>query len=203
MKREPYSVRELSVRTLPDFETLAIKQGGCWCIFYQRANPLRRGTTSAEWKRRNRLDKRALVRSGRSHAILVYEGRTPVGWCQYGGQEELPRIDARRTYRNVAPPVGVKKLWRITCFFVDPKYRGRGVAKFALHAALESIRKRGGGVVEAYPVSSPRMAAVPEWRWFGTPGMFRQEGFRTVAPLGTSGLLVRKIVTSRRTKKPR
>src|SRR6059036_1762007 len=96
MKREPYSVRELSVRTLSDFETLAIKQGGSWCIFYQRANPLNPGTTSEEWKRRNRSDKRALVRRGRSHAILVYEGRTPVGWCQYGGQEELPRIDARR-----------------------------------------------------------------------------------------------------------
>jgi len=139
MEREPYSVRELSVRTFSDFETLAIKQGGCWCIFYQRANPLRPGTTSEEWKRRNRSDKRALVRSGRSHAILVYEGRTPIGWCQYGGQEELPRIDARRTYRKVAPRVGVKKLWRITCFFVDPKYRGRGVAKFALRAALDSI----------------------------------------------------------------
>jgi len=58
MEREPYSVRELSVRTFSDFETLAIKQGGCWCIFYQRANPLRPGTTSEEWKRRNRSDKR-------------------------------------------------------------------------------------------------------------------------------------------------
>ena len=202
MKREPYSVRELSVRTLSDFETLAIKQGGCWCIFYQRANPLRRGTTSGEWKRRNRSDKRALVRRGRSHAVLVYEGRTPIGWCQYGGQEELPRIDARRTYRKVAPRVGVKKLWRITCFFVDPKYRGRGVAKFALRAALDSIRNKGGGVVEAYPVASPKMAAVPEWRWFGTPGMFRKEGFRTVAPLGTSGVLMRKTIAPRRAKKP-
>jgi len=72
MKRKPYSVRELSVRTFSDFETLAIKQGGCWCIFYQRANPLRQGTSSEEWKRRNRLDKRTLVRSGRSHAIMVY-----------------------------------------------------------------------------------------------------------------------------------
>src|SRR5206468_4301348 len=119
------------------------------------------------------------------HAILVYEGRTPVGWCQYGGQEELPRIDARRTYRKVAPPVADKKLWRITCFFVDPSFRGRGVAKFALRAALDSIGNKGGGVVEAYPVASPKMAAVPEWRWFGTPDMFRKEGFRTVAPLGT------------------
>src|SRR3989449_8187107 len=144
MEREPYSVRELSDRTFSDFETLAIKQGGCWCIFYQRANPLRPGTTSEKWKRRNRSDKRALVRSGRSHAILVYEGRTPIGGCQYGGQEELPRIGARRPYRKGAPPGAGKKLWRVTCFFVDPKYRGRGVAKFALRDALDSIGSKGG-----------------------------------------------------------
>src|SRR5881628_2825061 len=100
------------------------------------------------------------------------------------------------------PPVAGQKLWRITCFFVDPKYRGRGVAKFALRAALDSIGNKGGGVVEAYPVASPKMAAVPEWRWFGTPGMFRKEGFRTVAPLGTSGVLMRKTIAPRRAKKP-
>ncbi len=171
-------------------------------MFYQRAPPIVRGQSSEEWKRSNRRDKEALVRQGRSHAILVYEGTTPIGWCQYGTQEELPRIDARRGYRKAAPPPEHARLWRITCFFVDRIYRGRGVAKFALRAALESIREQGGGVVEAYPVVSPRMAAVPEWRWFGTPSMFRKEGFRVVAPLGTSGLLMRKTISSKRPKKP-
>ena len=202
MDPEVYTTRELSIRTLSDFETLAAKRGGCWCIFYQRANPLRRGTTSQEWKKRNRADKQALVRKGRSHAILVYEGKTPIGWCQYGIREELPRIDARRTYRKVAPPVSASKLWRITCFFVAPKHRGHGVAKLALNAALRSIRDQGGGVVEAYPVVSAGMTSVPEWRWFGTPNMFRREGFETVARLGTSGVLMRKTVRPRPAKKP-
>ena len=127
-----------------------------------------------------------------SHAILVYDDQTPVGWCQYGRQDELPRIDARRTYRKAAPAVRVTNLWRITCFFVDRDHRGRGVAKIALHAALESIKKQGGGIVEAFPVVSKKMATVPEWRWFGTPGMFQKEGFQRVGPLGTSGVLMRK-----------
>ncbi len=170
-------------------------------MFYQRAKPIR-GLSSEAWKTTNRRDKRTLVNQGRSHAILVYEEGTPVGWCQYGSRDELPRIDARRGYRKAAPPAGDVRLWRITCFFVDPKLRGRGVAKLALRAALESIKEQGGGVVEAYPVVSPKMAAVPEWRWFGTPGMFRKEGFRTVAPLGTSGVLMRKTISPRGAKKP-
>lgn len=65
-------------------------------MYYQRARPIGRKLSSEEWKRVNRKDKRALVRKGRSHAILVYDGKTPVGWCQYGTRDELPRIDAGR-----------------------------------------------------------------------------------------------------------
>src|SRR2546427_4223892 len=201
MDPEVYTTRELSIRTLSDFETLAAKQGGCWCIFYQRANPLRRGTTSQEWKKRNRADKQALVRKGRSHAILVYEGKTPIGWCQYGIREELPRIDARRTYRKVAPPVSASKLWRITCFFVAPKHRGHGVAKLALNAALRSIRDQGGGVVEAYPVVSAGMTSVPEWRVVRAPHTFPRGRVRNRPRARTGGGVLWKTGRPRTPKK--
>lgn len=190
-----YVARELSPETLPDFERLAKKQGSCWCMYYQRPRPVLRGGKAAEHRERNRADKTKLVHEGRAHAILVYEDGTPVGWCQYGPREELPRIDAGRNYRAAGgPPDQDGKLWRITCFFVDPAHRGKGVASFALKAALESIRKQGGGIAEAYPVVSEGMVARPEFRWFGTPSMFEREGFQTVAPLGTSGVLMRKTV---------
>jgi ribosomal protein S18 acetylase RimI-like enzyme len=163
-------------------------------MHYQRERPALRGRSAKEHRAINRRDKAKLVREGRSHAILVYDGDTPIGWCQYGSREELPRVDAGRGYRKVGPPPGGARLWRITCFFVDRAHRGRGVAKLALAAALESIKNQGGGIVEAYPVVSKGMAAVPEFRWFGTPGMFRRYGFRTVAALGTSGVLMRKTV---------
>jgi GNAT superfamily N-acetyltransferase len=78
------------------------------------------------------------------------------------GRDELPRIDAGRDYRKVAPAPEIRTLWRVTSFFVDRDHRGQGVAQVALRAALDSIGKKGGGIVEAYPVVSPRMAAVPE-----------------------------------------
>jgi GNAT superfamily N-acetyltransferase len=192
-----YSTRELSIRTYPDFERLAAKQGGCWCAFYQRAQPLRKKMSRAERKRANRRYKERLVNEGRSHAALVYDGDVPVGWCQYGTRDELPRIDAWRGVRKVEPPPGKEKLWRITCFFVDRDYWGRGVAKAGLRAALSSIQERGGGVVEAYPVVSKKMAALPSGRWFGTPGMFEKEGFTRVAPLGKSVVLMRKTMDAR------
>ncbi len=193
-----YTSRELSKATFDGFATLARKQGGCWCVYYQREKPFGRGMSTAQWAEANRRDKTELVRSGRSHAILVYEGTMPVGWCQYGRCDELPRIDAGRNYRKVAPQSDRRRLWRITCFFVDRRFRGKGVAKFALRAALESIARKGGGTVEAYPVVSKGMTAVPEWRWFGTRGMFEKEGFVEVAKLGTSGVLMRRELSSSR-----
>ena len=189
-----FSIRELTVDTYSDFEKLAEKQGGCWCTYYHRAKPIP-GVHGEELKKINRRDKTVLVKNRKAHAVLVYAGKIPVGWCQYGPKEELPRIDAGRGYKKIGPPKGDEKLWRITCFFVDREYRSKGVSKFALKAALESIRKQGGGIVEAYPVVSKKMAAVAEWRWFGTPGMFEREGFKQVGPLGTSWVLMRKTIT--------
>lgn len=187
-----FTTRELSMKTYHDFQTLAEKQGGCWCMYYQRVTPIR-GGSDKEIVLRNRMEKERYVREGRAHAILVYEGDSPVGWCQYGPREELPRIDQGRFYRKLKqPPSG--RLWRITCFFVDRRHRRKGVAKAGLAAALASIRRQGGGTVEAYPVVSKKMAAVPEWLWFGTPSMFEREGFTKVAPLGTSRVLMRKEV---------
>jgi len=192
--RSGLTAKELSYSTWPDFQKLAVKQGSCWCMYYQRPKPVGKGLSIEQRGKNNRQDKAKLIRQGRSHAILVYDNGTPVGWCQYGTKDELPRIDAGRNYRKIQSPGAEEKLWRITCFFVDREHRGRGVSKFALHVALDSIGKRGGGIVEAYPVVSEKMAAVAEWRWFGTPGMFKKEGFKEVARLGTSGLLMQRRV---------
>lgn len=186
-----FITKELSLKTYSDFVLLAEKQGGCWCMYYQRAKPIKHISLGA-WGRINKRDKRRLLSEGRAHAILVYDMETPVGWCQYGPSEELPRIDGGRYYRKVKQPTGNRKLWRITCFFVERSHRRKGVAKAGLAGALASIARQGGGTVEAYPVVSRKMAGVPEWLWFGTPRMFEREGFRKVAPLGTSRVLMRK-----------
>ena len=192
-----YTVRELGRRTFADFEILAEQQGSCWCIFYQRAKPAGRGLSPAEQRRINRRDKAAFVREGRSHAILVYDGRTPVGWCQYGPREELPRIDKQRDYQGRAPQ-GPEKLWRITCFAVLKPYRKRGVASAALRAALEAIRRGGGGLVEAYPITRWLTRAFGNESTHGTESMFVKAGFQRVGRFGStrysSHVLMRKTV---------
>ena len=96
---------------------------------------------------------------------------------------DLIRWMSRRSYG--ASPV----------FFVDRDYRKKGVAKVALDAALDSIRAKGGGVVEAYPVTHKSARAWSKWSnwfWFGTESMFQRENFKVVGPMGPHHLLMRK-----------
>jgi predicted GNAT family acetyltransferase len=103
----------------------------------------------------------------------------------------LPRIDSGRNYSklDVSDDQG-RKLWRLTCFFVDRDLRKKGVAGVALKAALDSIQEQGGGIVEAYPSTSKEGGS---WAlWFGTVAMFEREGFTAHARLGEKHLLMRK-----------
>jgi hypothetical protein len=125
----------------------------------------------------NQAEKRDLVDAGQAHGILVYDDSEPIGWCQFGPAEELPLSGARRLDRRI-PPLGAGVRWRITCFVTINRRRGRGVATTALRGALESIRERGGGLVEAYPTLTPHN---PSWAHAGTVSLFEREGFGIVA----------------------
>jgi GNAT superfamily N-acetyltransferase len=192
-----YSTKELTKSTLPDFERLLEKRPApgaftCWCMYHQvqPSAVSRQSDSRAKEAARNQRKKRELVATGRSHGILVYAKGEPVGWCQYGLREELPRIDNYPSYRKLAHEGRTKRLWRITCFVVDRKHRRHGVARLALKAALEAIRNKGGGLVESYPII--RWGAYRNY--LGTVSMFRKEGFKIVAPFGKSNVVMQKSI---------
>src|SRR5712691_664242 len=116
--------------------------------------------------RQNREEKELLVRAGKSHGVLVYDDDTeqPVGWCQFGPREELPRIERKRGYKDT----GEDSLWRVTCFFIDKDHRKRGVAREALRATLEVMERRGAKTVEAYPLETTRERYSSSFLWAGT-----------------------------------
>ena len=195
--RPRYSTDELSPKTWEDFERLFRKPGewsNCQCMWFHRQGPRAKDEQRWSAKRRNEKnfqDQRRLVESGQSHGVLVYAEGDPIGWCQYGHGDELPRADRTPGYGKA--PRGAKdvSLWRITCFCVDKRHRRRGVARVGLHAAVDSIRKEGGGEVEAYPTLRQGGAALHR----GTVPMFKKEGFRIVAHLGKNIVLMRLTVS--------
>ena len=155
-----FTTKELSKRTWADFEWLFSQGNGwdhCWCMAYQGGN--KAGPRRAERSAINREDKRRLVEEGKAHGILVYAEREPVGWCQFGPEDELPF----KTREATDTPRLEQTLWRITCFVTQKGWQGKGVAQVALRRALEAISEKGGGLVEGYPYAqATEVPSTPE-----------------------------------------
>ena len=185
-----YTVKGLGPDTWEAFAELAGRHngvwGGCWCTWFHPACA-ERGQSSEG----NRVLKKRLVEEGRAHAALVFDGDVAVAWCQFGSPDELPRIYHLKEYE-----AGLDRLpdYRLTCFFVDRRYRRKGVAAVALQGALDLIAQAGGGVVEAYPQDSDGKSISASFLYNGTRTLFEQAGFRYDRRKGMNHCVMSKTV---------
>ena len=158
--------------------------GGCWCMGWHPE--FRTGVD-------HRAAKEERVRAGRAHAALVLdEHGVAQGWCQYGRPDELPKIKHRREYDKDTPP---RPAWRITCFYVDGKHRGQGIARTALAGALEEIARAGGGLVEAIPEVTTGRNAPGRFLYSATVELFEEHGFSRVRQVGKHAWVVSRVVS--------
>jgi GNAT superfamily N-acetyltransferase len=182
------AIRALTPETWDAFADLAERHngvfGGCWCTWFQTLH-----SEKTFERESNRELKLRLVREGRAHAALVFDGAVAVAWCEYGSCTELPNIYHRKQYDEEAD---LFPDYRITCIFVDRSYRRRGVAALALHGAVDLIARAGGGVVEGYPhdPAGKRVAVL----YNGTRAMFEREGFELVRAKGQRNTVMRRTV---------
>jgi GNAT superfamily N-acetyltransferase len=189
-----FAVKPLSRSTWTDFAALVERHngvwGGCWCMGFHPEGVGRRKTVV-----QNRTEKECRVREGTAHAALVYDAGTCVGWCQFGSPDELPRIKRERAYLD-----GLTRLpdWRITCFFVDKAYRGKGVAVAALEGALLEIARLGGGTVESYPEDVAGRSVSASFLHNGSISLFEDRGFERIRQIGKHHWVVARAVAAKR-----
>ena len=186
-----YTIKPLGPDTWEAFADLAERHngvwGGCFCTWFHP----RRKDQGIDVEA-GRPYKELLVREGRAHAALVFDGEVAVAWCQYGSPEELPNIYHRKEYE-----AGLDKApdYRVTCFFVDRNYRRKGVAATALQGALELIAQAGGGVVEGYPHDTQGKKTSASFLYSATRSMFEEAGFSFERKKGTKNCVMRKTVS--------
>jgi ribosomal protein S18 acetylase RimI-like enzyme len=184
----PFTTQPLDASTWDAFAELVERNngifGGCWCIGFHPERE-QKGIS-------HRAVKEDRVRTGRAHAALVLdENGTAQGWCQYGSPEGLPSIKHKREYDKDAPP---HPRWRITCFYVDTKHRGQGIARAALEGALDQIAQAGGGLVEAIPEVTAGRAAQGRFLYSATVELFEQCGFTRVRQVGKHAWIMSRVV---------
>ncbi|KAA2266169.1 GNAT family N-acetyltransferase [Solihabitans fulvus] len=176
-----YRVEPLGPQTWDAFADLAERHngvwGGCWCTWFHLYPDCPERKTIG-----NRAFKQRLVDEGRAHAALVFDGDVAVAWCEYGTVEELPNIHHRKEWEQ-----GVVRMpdYRITCLFVDRRYRRKGMAAVAVRGALQLISAAGGGLVESYPHDlAPGKRPSASFLYNATRSMYEKLGFSYDRPKG-------------------
>jgi len=166
----PFEVRRL----VPALEADLLRflgDPGCrgWCFCVAWWVPTWDGwgdRTAAE----NRALREDLLRRGEHDGYLLYSGGEPVGWCQCGPRDRLPKLV--RSY-GLEPDPGA---WAVSCFEIEPAHRGRGAARALLRGALEDLRSRGVRRVEGFPRRGEGLE--PGRAWTGPEALFAGAGFR-------------------------
>ena len=166
------AIKPLTPRRWGDFEKLFGERGacaGCWCMFWKLPNKEFQslaydGTKAAQ---------KSIVESGHTPGLLAYAGTEAVGWIAVEPRGEYPRLSRSR----VLAPVAAQPVWSITCFFTRRDYRGKGVTVALLEACIDYVAKRGGKIVEGYPIE-PKDGKLPAaFAYTGLASAFRAAGF--------------------------
>jgi GNAT superfamily N-acetyltransferase len=141
----------------------------CWCM-YGRIGSAYRTRPPAK----NKAAFHAIVKHGPPPGLLAFDGDVAVGWCQLTPREAVPILDRSwRLKRADDLPV-----WSLSCLYVRPAYRRRGVTSQLIAAALKAAKRAGAPALEAYPFDA---GVSPSASASGYASTFARLGFKTVA----------------------
>lgn len=149
----------------------------CWCMVW-RDMP----TSDRKDKSKKKAAFKAHVLGGVPVGLLAYDGEAPIGWCAVGPKSSVPRLSKARGAD--ADP----NTWTISCFFVNRRYRQRGLTTKLIEAAVAYAKEQGATTIEAYPVA----ADAPSYRFLGFVKHFAAQGFREEGRYGAHRHIMRR-----------
>ena len=117
---------------------------------------------------------KARIMDGTTAGLVGYLEGEPVAWVS---------IAPRDTYRAFGGPDAEagEKIWSLACMYIHRKLRGEGRGNELIEAARAYAKKRGGTVLEAYPVD-PKS---PSYRFMGFVPAFKRLGFEEIGKAGS------------------
>lgn len=184
-----YEVKPVTPETWGDFERLFGKRGaygGCWCMWFRKAGKEWESARGAE----NKAEMCGLVDGGEVPGLLAYVDAEPAGWVSVEPREVFPRLERSR----VAKRVDDAAVWSIVCFYVGKAFRGQGLMRRLLDAAVQHAAASGATMIEAYPKDLEDGLVSVDAGYVGLLPVFEAAGFVEVARRVKGRPVVRKVL---------
>lgn len=173
-----------------DFANLCRQMGpnrSCWCAWWWEA------PGEARTEPRQATMRRA-VEEGPPPGLLAYAAEIPAGWVAFGPRAGYPRLQHSPDARSEADPTEV---FAVPCFFVAEPFRGQGLNRVLLDAAVAAAEARGARAVDGIPVDVRAKARTASASYTGRLEPFLEAGFVEVARHRRNGrVLVRREVSA-------
>ena len=173
---------------LPDLKRFSAEHGKfgyCSCMRWRM--------TSSEYRKSSKATRSdalyARVLEEEATGVLAYDDDRPIDWCSVGPRESYAALERYRAL----PRLDHAAVWSVVCFFVDSRYRRRGLTLSLLEAAVDYAASEGAVIVEGYPVEPDASS----YTYMGSPNTFRQAGFEDVTPAGQTRTVMRRHITRR------
>lgn len=125
----------------------------------------------------NRTALKEIVNLGRCPGILAYMRKQPIGWCALAPRKEYPKLERSRILKRVDE----EPVWSVVCFFVDKKFRRKGLTAKLLEAAKVYVENKGGAIIEGYPLDLKAKKTPDAFAYTGLLPTFLKAGFVEVA----------------------
>lgn len=156
----------------------------CWCLSHRlRVQDIAAlGGTGEDARERAA---RAMCAEKLPPGVVTYRDGTPVGWCNIGPRQDIPRLAASKLIR----PVDDVPVSSIICVVVRGGHRKQGVVAHLIQGAVEWARANGAPAVEAYPVDPPGRMDLT-MAFVGTKAMFDAADFQVI---GTTDAVASKM----------
>ncbi|HLN26796.1 MAG TPA: GNAT family N-acetyltransferase [Gemmataceae bacterium] len=169
--------------------------GGCWCMWWV----LKRSEFNQGKGQKNKKAFKNRVASGEIPGLIAFAGDTPVAWCALAPRKQYSTLERSR----ILKPVDEQAVWSVVCFFVARPFRGQGITKKLLRAAVKYAAENGARIVEGYPVE-PRSGRMPDaFVYTGLPSMFKSAGFVEVLRRSPTRPIMRYFITPKDKSKRR
>ncbi|MCK5699781.1 MAG: GNAT family N-acetyltransferase [Cyclobacteriaceae bacterium] len=170
------SFKPLSLSSWEAFEELFGERGacgGCWCMYWRLKN------TDYEKQKGlgNKNAIKTLIEKKYPIGIIAYENEKPIGWCATAPRAKYLRLENSRILKRIDD----KPVWSIVCFFIDKKFRGKGISVELIKEAAVYAIAQGATIIEAYPQIPKKDKIPPVFAYTGLASAFTKAGFKEVA----------------------